>query len=80
MDVVADYLGEAAAVCGVAFVNRIANVRNFLSPNVKTLADLNYASPVAGLILLSGVVLLAGLLFLGLRVPKPVGTRTVRTA
>lgn len=60
-----DYLGGAAAVCGLAFVNRIANVRNFLSPNVKTLADLNYASPVAGLILLSGVVLLAGLLFLG---------------
>jgi len=80
LDVVDRLPWWAAAVFGVAFVNRIANVRNFLSPNVKTLADLNYASPVARLILLSGVVLLAGLLFLGLRVPKPVGTRTVRTA
>jgi len=75
-----DYLGGAAAVCGVAFVDCSANIGNFLSPNVKTWADVSYASPVAGLILLSGVVLLAGLLFLGIRVPKPVGTLTVRTA
>jgi MFS family permease len=62
-----NYLGGAAAVTGIAFVNCIANIGNFISPNVKTWADATYGSGVAGLMLLSGVVVLASLLFLGLR-------------
>jgi MFS family permease len=62
-----NYLGGVAAVAGIAFVNCIANVGNFVSPNVKAWADAHYGSSVAGLMLLSGVVVLAGLLFLGLR-------------
>lgn len=62
-----NYLGGLAAVAGVAFVNCIANLGNFFSPNVKAWADTHYGSGVAGLILLSATVLLAAVLFLGLR-------------
>ena len=62
-----NYLGGMAAVSGVAMVNTIGNIGNFVSPNVKTWADASFASSVAGLILLSGVVALAALLFVGAR-------------
>jgi MFS family permease len=60
-------LGGMAAVSGVAMVNTIGNIGNFVSPNVKAWADASFGSNVAGLILLSGVVLLAALLFTGAR-------------
>jgi MFS family permease len=62
-------LGGMAAVSGVAMVNTIGNIGNFVSPNVKAWADAAFASNVAGLILLSGVVLLAAALFAGARRP-----------
>ncbi|MFF7710263.1 MFS transporter [Pseudomonas sp. NPDC007930] len=61
-----NYLGGAAAVAGVAFVNCVANIGNFLSPNVKALADVALQSEVGGLLVLAGVVLLAAVLYLGL--------------
>jgi nitrate/nitrite transporter NarK len=48
-------------------LNRIGNIGNFVSPNVKAWADASFGSSVAGLILLSGVVVLAALLFVGAR-------------
>lgn len=68
------YLGGTAAVAGVAFVNCVANIGNFLSPNVKALADFWFASDVGGLLLMSLVVFFAAILYLGLRV------RTVQKA
>lgn len=62
-----NYLGGLAAVAGVAFVNCVANIGNFFSPNVKVWADQSFGSNFAGLILLSGMVALASLLFLGLK-------------
>ncbi|MFF2318335.1 MFS transporter [Arthrobacter sp. NPDC058097] len=61
-----NYKTGAAAVTGIALVNTIANVGNFVSPNVKVWANDTFGSSVAGLILLSGVVLIAGLLFIRL--------------
>nr|WP_057929707.1 MFS transporter [Burkholderia ambifaria] len=60
-------LGGIAAVSGVAMVNTIGNLGNFVSPNVKAWADASFGSGVAGLILLSSVVVLAALLFIGAR-------------
>jgi MFS family permease len=60
-------VGGIAAVSGVAMVNTIGNVGNFASPNVKAWADASFGSNVAGLIVLSVVVLLAALLFIGAR-------------
>ncbi|WP_109476069.1 MFS transporter [Paraburkholderia sp. C35] len=75
-----NYLGGMAAVSGVAMVNTIGNIGNFVSPNVKTWADANFASSVAGLILLSGVVVLAALLFVGARrSSQPAVARPVQT-
>ncbi|KXV01182.1 MFS transporter [Caballeronia megalochromosomata] len=62
-----NYLGGMAVVSGVAMVNTIGNIGNFVSPNVKAWADARFGSGVAGLILLSGVVVLAALLFIGAR-------------
>ncbi|BBQ00381.1 MFS transporter [Burkholderia sp. SFA1] len=62
-----NYLGGMAVVSGVAMVNTIGNVGNFVSPNVKAWADASIGSSVAGLILLSGVVVLAAILFIGTR-------------
>ncbi|KVH40380.1 MFS transporter [Burkholderia cepacia] len=62
-----NYLGGMAVVSGVAMVNTIGNIGNFVSPNVKAWADASFGSSVAGLILLSGVVVLAALLFVGAR-------------
>src|SRR5579864_6753868 len=62
-----NYLGGMAVVSGVAMVNTIGNIGNFVSPNVKTWADASFGSSVAGLMLLSGVVVLAALLFIGAR-------------
>jgi MFS family permease len=58
------YLGGAAAVTGIALVNTIANIGNFVSPNVKAWADKTFESDVAGLMLLSGFVVLAAICFL----------------
>jgi len=61
-------------------VNTIGNIGTFVSPNVKEWADASFGASLAGLILLSGVVLLAALLFVGARrssqpaVAKPVHT------
>ncbi|KAB0634776.1 MFS transporter [Burkholderia latens] len=60
-------LGGMAAVSGVAMVNTIGNIGNFVSPNVKAWADASFGSGVAGLILLSGVVVFAAVLFIGAR-------------
>ncbi|WP_248295479.1 hypothetical protein [Paraburkholderia sp. UYCP14C] len=60
-------VGGIAAVSGVAMVNTIGNVGNFVSPNIKAWADASFGSNVAGLIVLSVVVLLAALLFIGAR-------------
>ncbi|MEJ8857970.1 MFS transporter [Variovorax robiniae] len=62
-----NYLGGLGVVAGVAMVNTIGNIGNFVSPNVKAWADSHFASPVAGLIVLSAVVLASALLFLGTR-------------
>jgi hypothetical protein len=62
-------LGGMATVSGVAMVNTIGNIGNFVSPNVKAWADAHFGSSVAGLVLLSGVVLLAALLFATARRP-----------
>ena len=48
-------------------VNTIGNIGNFVSPNVKAWADASFGSSVAGLMLLSGVVVLAALMFIGTR-------------
>jgi nitrate/nitrite transporter NarK len=48
-------------------LNRIGNIGNFVSPNVKALAAASFGSSVAGLILLCGVVVLAALLLVGAR-------------
>ncbi|MDR5777631.1 MULTISPECIES: hypothetical protein [unclassified Caballeronia] len=46
-------------------VNTIGNIGNFVSPKVKAWADASFGSGVAGLILLSGVVVFAAVLFIG---------------
>lgn len=80
--VLTNYKTGAAAVTGIAFVNTIANVGNFVSPNVKVWADTTFGSNVGGLILLSGVTLIAGLLFIplgrhkGVRVEEAVEVAT----
>ncbi|MFM0125992.1 MULTISPECIES: MFS transporter [Paraburkholderia] len=45
----ASYLGGMAVVSGVAMVNTIGNIGNFVSPNVKAWADASFGSSVAGL-------------------------------
>jgi MFS family permease len=62
-----NYLGGLGVVAGVAMVNTIGNIGNFVSPNVKAWADGYFDSPVAGLMVLSAVVLASALLFLGTR-------------
>jgi MFS family permease len=62
-----NYVGGLAAVSGIAMVNTIGNIGNFVSPNVKTWADASFGSGFAGLMLLSGVVVLAAVLFIGTR-------------
>ncbi|SAK85537.1 major facilitator transporter [Caballeronia pedi] len=75
-----NYLGGMAVVSGVAMVNTIGNIGNFVSPNVKAWADASFGSSVAGLILLSGVVVLAALLFIGARRSStPVVAKAVHT-
>jgi MFS family permease len=68
-----DYLAGVAAVSGIAFVNCLANIGNFISPNVKAWADVCFGYGVAGLVLFSGVVMLCAMLFLGLRNPSRQG-------
>jgi hypothetical protein len=60
------YLGGAAAVTGIAFVNTLANIGGFVSPNIKAWADTSFGSPVAGLFMAAGVTLLVALMFFGL--------------
>jgi predicted MFS family arabinose efflux permease len=71
-----NYLGGLAAVSGIAMVNTIGNIGNFVSPNVKAWADTSFGSGFAGLILLSGVVLVSALLFVGLRKPSQAALAT----
>ncbi|KVC86442.1 MFS transporter [Burkholderia ubonensis] len=75
-----NYLGGMAVVSGVAMVNTIGNIGNFVSPNVKAWADASFGSSVAGLILLSGVVVLAALLFVGARrSSQPAAVKAIHT-
>jgi predicted MFS family arabinose efflux permease len=60
------YLGGAAAVTGIAFVNTLANIGGFVSPNIKAWADASFGSPIAGLFMAAGVTLLVALMFFGL--------------
>jgi predicted MFS family arabinose efflux permease len=57
-----NYVGGIASVLGIALVGTIGNIGNFVSPNVKTWADGRFGTGVGGLLVLSAVVLLGGIL------------------
>jgi MFS family permease len=61
------YLGGAAAAGGIALINSLGALGGFVAPNVKTWAELRFASPSAGLNLLAATTVIGALLFLALR-------------
>jgi sugar phosphate permease len=71
------YLGGLAAAGGLAAINALGNLGGFVAPILKTAAEAHFHSSAAGLYVLAGSSVLAGLLVLVLRdrrsiVPEPV--------
>ncbi|AEI82567.1 major facilitator superfamily MFS_1 (plasmid) [Cupriavidus necator N-1] len=65
-----NYLGGAAAAGGIALINSLGALGGFVAPNVKTWAEHAFASPSAGLNLLSVTTAIGAVLFLKLRSPR----------
>lgn len=63
----ANTLAGAAAAGGIALINSLGAVGGFVAPIVKNWAEGHFHSPAAGLYLLAGTTVLAGLLVLGIR-------------
>jgi len=70
------YLGGVAAAGGIALINSLGALGGFVAPNLKTWAEVTFASPAAGLYLLAGTTLIGALLIVLLGVLGLVGRVT----
>jgi nitrate/nitrite transporter NarK len=65
------YLTGAAAAAGIALINSLGGLGGFFAPMARTAAEAAFHSPSAGLMVLAGASVLAGLVILALvRVPE----------
>ena len=64
-----DRVAGAVAVTGIALVNTIGNIGNFVSPNVKVFSDRHLGAPFGGLITMAIIVLIGSTMFLVMRKP-----------
>jgi nitrate/nitrite transporter NarK len=73
------YLAGSAAAAGIALINSFGALGGFIAPVLKHWAEGAFASPAAGLYLLSATTVLAALLVLGIHSPGPKASNTPAT-
>lgn len=74
------YLSGAAAAGGIALINSLGNLGGFVAPNLKTLMEIQFADPRAGMFALAAVALIGALMIARLKLQTTDKRQPAKTA